>query len=208
MADVLNRTSMVYLQSVNTPDYPDTDWIINPDLSQTTLSLPYWVINVDDTVRDMTADEISAYNSAHPPTVNPYNLADGTPSYMDADANIPVSIERTTVTFSSQTVSGKKFYLDYNGVSSITNGWFAHKNAIIKTITVSLKMACSADITIYLKDTATQSVVAQFGLQAGNKTAIFDKLTTLINSGQSISCYVESQLIQDPVVNMSVAWRN
>jgi len=30
MADVINRTTFQYLRSVNTPDYPVRDWIINP----------------------------------------------------------------------------------------------------------------------------------------------------------------------------------
>lgn len=33
MANVLNRQTLEYLESVNTPDYPETDWVINPDVS-------------------------------------------------------------------------------------------------------------------------------------------------------------------------------
>jgi hypothetical protein len=33
MCNVLNRTTLQYLVSVNTPDYPDTEWIIDPDMS-------------------------------------------------------------------------------------------------------------------------------------------------------------------------------
>ncbi len=31
MADVINRVTHEHLFSVNTPDYPVADWIINPD---------------------------------------------------------------------------------------------------------------------------------------------------------------------------------
>jgi len=48
MANVLNRTSKQYLKSVNTPDFPVSDWIVDPDLSAVN-SFPnkYWVISGD-----------------------------------------------------------------------------------------------------------------------------------------------------------------
>ena len=33
MASVLNRATLQFLESVNTPDYPEPDWIISPDMS-------------------------------------------------------------------------------------------------------------------------------------------------------------------------------
>lgn len=36
MAAVLNKQTLEYLESVNTPDYHPADWIINPDLSALT----------------------------------------------------------------------------------------------------------------------------------------------------------------------------
>ena len=58
MANVLNRTTKVYLESVNTPEYDPAEWIINPDITPV-LGVPYyfWYINEDDTVRPMTAME-------------------------------------------------------------------------------------------------------------------------------------------------------
>lgn len=34
MANVINRTTLQYLASVNTPDYPEPTWKANPDMSQ------------------------------------------------------------------------------------------------------------------------------------------------------------------------------
>jgi hypothetical protein len=34
MANVLNRTTKEYLLSVNTPDYPETEWLINPAIPE------------------------------------------------------------------------------------------------------------------------------------------------------------------------------
>jgi len=48
MASVLNRTTRQYLQSVNTPDYPTLDWIIEPDLSAVVgFAAKYWIITGD-----------------------------------------------------------------------------------------------------------------------------------------------------------------
>jgi len=57
MSNVINRTTKQYKESVNTPDYPVADWIINPDLSALT-SVPekYWKIVGDDVV-EMTQTE-------------------------------------------------------------------------------------------------------------------------------------------------------
>lgn len=64
MADVLNRTTKVYLRSVNTPDYPTESWIINPDLSGVSGVLQkYWKI-VGDTVVEMTQPEKDAVDEA------------------------------------------------------------------------------------------------------------------------------------------------
>jgi hypothetical protein len=48
MANVLNRTTKEYLESVNTPDYPVQDWIIDPDLTAVSgFPARYWVITGD-----------------------------------------------------------------------------------------------------------------------------------------------------------------
>ncbi len=48
MANVLNRTSKVYIPSANTPDYPVAQWIIDPDMTAV-VGYPsqYWVITGD-----------------------------------------------------------------------------------------------------------------------------------------------------------------
>ena len=49
MANVLNRTTLEYRTSVNTPDFPTQTWIINPDLSQVTNTpIKYWKIDEDN----------------------------------------------------------------------------------------------------------------------------------------------------------------
>ena len=64
MADVLNRTTLQYPQSVNTPNYPESDWIINPDLSQVEgYESKYWVLN-GDSILLMTQAERDAVDAS------------------------------------------------------------------------------------------------------------------------------------------------
>lgn len=48
MASALNRVTKQFLASVNTPDYPTADWIINPDMSAVAgFESRYWTITGD-----------------------------------------------------------------------------------------------------------------------------------------------------------------
>jgi hypothetical protein len=64
MATVFNRTTNQLIQSVNTPDYPVLDWIINPDLSAlSNVPQKYWKV-VGDAVIEMSAAEKTAVDAA------------------------------------------------------------------------------------------------------------------------------------------------
>ena len=57
MATVLNRITKEYKKSVNTPNFPIEDWIINPDFSFVEgVDKLYWKIT-DDAVNEMTQAE-------------------------------------------------------------------------------------------------------------------------------------------------------
>lgn len=57
MADVLHKITKQYLLSVNTPDYMDGEWLINPDISVVDgLPLKYWIIESDE-LRAATTEE-------------------------------------------------------------------------------------------------------------------------------------------------------
>lgn len=60
MANVINKTTLQYLQSVNTPDY-GADWIINPILPD--CEKKYWKVSGDKVV-EMTAQEKSVVDTA------------------------------------------------------------------------------------------------------------------------------------------------
>lgn len=64
MANVLHRTTKQYLTSVNTPDYPTVDWIINPDVSAVAgFATKHWTIT-GDVVTLMTQAERDAVDAA------------------------------------------------------------------------------------------------------------------------------------------------
>lgn len=64
MASVINRITKQYFMSVNTPDYPESDWIINPDLSAVAnVPAKYWKIDGDSVV-EMTTTEKSQVEAA------------------------------------------------------------------------------------------------------------------------------------------------
>lgn len=66
MANVVNRTAVpvVVLYSVNTPDYPVSEWIINPDLTiLETVPLKYIKV-VGDLLVEMTAAEKAVVDAA------------------------------------------------------------------------------------------------------------------------------------------------
>lgn len=57
MSNVLHRISKQYRPSVNTPDFPEEDWIINPDLSSVeNVLVKYWKIT-SDVVSEMSQAE-------------------------------------------------------------------------------------------------------------------------------------------------------
>jgi len=66
MANVLNKTTFKYLTSVNTPDYPTSDWVHNPDLSAVQgISKEYWAIDAYGDVVEMSQsekDDVDGYN--------------------------------------------------------------------------------------------------------------------------------------------------
>lgn len=65
MADVLNRSTKQYLASVNTPEYPVQDWIVNPNMTAV-IGLPakYWKIT-GDVVSAMTQGEKDAVDGVN-----------------------------------------------------------------------------------------------------------------------------------------------
>ena len=64
MSDVVNRATKELRRSVNTPDFPVADWIINPDLSAVAgFASKYWRI-VGDVVSLISAAERNAVDMA------------------------------------------------------------------------------------------------------------------------------------------------
>ena len=71
MASVINKDTLQYLTSVNTPDYPDPPWVKNPDLSQVAgVSQQDWKWDVGNnrpiskTSAEIIADALASLNTS------------------------------------------------------------------------------------------------------------------------------------------------
>ena len=64
MADVVNKQTLQYLKSVNTPDYSEDEWLINPDIPK--CSKKYWKIK-DCKIVEMTQTEKDNVDSVELP---------------------------------------------------------------------------------------------------------------------------------------------
>ena len=66
MSNVLNKLTKQYLRSVNTPDYPPGEYLINPVLPN--CDQKFWVIE-GDIIREMTQPEKDAYTYLYESTI-------------------------------------------------------------------------------------------------------------------------------------------
>ena len=67
MADVFNRNTKQHLKSVNTPDYPESEWIINPTFIPDCESK--YIIVEGNTIREMTTEEKAVVDYVAPQPV-------------------------------------------------------------------------------------------------------------------------------------------
>lgn len=87
MADVINRITKEYKKSVNTPDYSESEWIINPDFIPD-CKLKYMVID-DNTIREMTIEEKTIVDYVEPiPEPKPLTLEE-----IDKIRNTNIAVE-------------------------------------------------------------------------------------------------------------------
>jgi len=76
MANVLNRSTLEYLGSVHTPDYPVGQWVINPDMSAVTgLPRKYWKLS-GDIVTAMDATEQAAADAIEQAAIHVQNRSE------------------------------------------------------------------------------------------------------------------------------------
>lgn len=152
MSNVLNRTTKQYLISVSTPDYPDVDWIVNPDLSSVIgIAQKYWKIS-GDSVSEMTSEEKAVVDAAE---------ASATPAtgenYLTAEYNSINQISKETwyrdkTELGTYTVKVKEIAYTYEG------------NAITQTVTSYFTLGetiYSTETTSYYKDLDTKKTYTE-----------------------------------------------
>jgi len=217
VANVLNKITMAYLQSVNTPDYPETDWVINPNMSLVEGVPPcYWVLVTQQVeigtdpetllpiygeeylVREMADEEKAVYDAAHVSIVSTNRLTDGTPAYMYR--GFLVSVNTATLTFSVKTTGAKKFMVPF---AATGNSYMSDRNRLITN--VSMVAGCDNELTL---------VAYIDGAEAGrwNLSATKRRVSDLeieLKEWQNLSFAVESDVdIVNPVILVDTAHMN
>jgi len=104
MANVINKTDGRILRSVNTPDYPTEDWIINPDNLEDMHQVPrHYRVSSGNTVREATVGEKQNIDNIRLPKIKVkwfrlarenLNNALSYVKFADLDTEVPVIIAR------------------------------------------------------------------------------------------------------------------
>lgn len=223
MANVLNRQSRLYLKSVNTPDYPESDWIINPDLSAVSgLPSQYWVIETSvidgpgivdydpdtgvpiyekitlDNIRPMTVEERQTYDAAHPAQpIYTGQLSDGTPAYQYR--GYVISINAQTVEFATRTTGTKNFYLNCSRNGTLK--FSCVKESLIKSIKISGAPNAEYEI-IFVNEQRT------IHTQSGTTSDMYVDVAIPVSAGEEIQCYLQSaNNFVNPQVELQIGTR-
>lgn len=129
MANVLNRTTKQYKRSVNTPDYPTADWIINPDMSGVDgVPKKYWKISGDtvsemDTSEKATADDdLRTIRDEQGTYIDYKKFRDTLIEKVDEKgfSNLAVEEKRIACEHAAVIVGGSPYNNDYDTTSMVT----------------------------------------------------------------------------------------
>ena len=193
MANVLNRIDKRLLYSVNTPDFDELDWIINPDMSSVEgVLFKYWVIE-GDSVRAMTVEERAAYDAANVQQIFTGQLSDGTPArqYM----GYQIAINSHMVRFFAKTKGSRNFNLLSTEGSKDVCYW--GKPQLITSIMI--KPAGTFNVVLDTQNGQLHSMAAVSGEQA---------VAIPVAATDILSCRIESSTnVADPEVLIQIAQR-
>lgn len=190
MANVLNRTTHEYLQSVHTPDYDIADWVINPDVTELTGVPPkYWDIGIDDVITEMTPEQKAV---------------------VDANTVIPRMITRSQVfAFSLRHAKAKNVYLDWNGINTAPPGGAVLSRGApqINAIEVQIANPSVGDCVFILRKNNKPSAVHQVTLPAGSVSAVFANLSVDLNESDRLQVYLScSAAVENPACQIEISW--
>jgi hypothetical protein len=171
MGSVLNRTTKVLLRSVNTPDFSEVDWVINPDgvdeLVASGIPPSDWKINPGGTVQEMTSGEKDASILSSEKSAKINAVRGALTVYMDGkyDAASQMTLnalwnEANHKGWGNRSV---KVQAIMTWISSVLTSFYAKKNAVLAATTVAAVRAVSTDFSSFtasFPDTAVEEVFA------------------------------------------------
>jgi hypothetical protein len=221
MANVLSKAAPhIYLESVNTPEYPEVDWVINPDLSSvTTVPQHYWaidttpavpevqeVLDVDgitvlvpyspyvpeiNVVREMTVGEKATYDAAHPAPVDTSKLTNGMPAFYDTTRSIVRSINEREVIFATKTNGSKNFYLNADdGIASNVRGYPIINANIIVLMAATIQEPVTEPVTFELRKNGTATIIQTLVIPIGSTTIADSSINITCSPIDELSCNV------------------
>lgn len=216
--------------SVNTPDYPEIDWAINPDVSAV-IGIPsyYWnvvttpavpeVVDVDgnvttpyspeiNTVTEMSPEEKAAYDATIVTPVSTNVLSNGTPAFFDSSRSLVRSITEDTLEFSTLTSGAMNFYLSIDAQASNLAGYHILKPKVVLDIKCSIQSAVNVDVTFQLKNNVNNTVIGTAVIPAGSTSSLV-VVNIPLTIGMEIACYCQSTTnIANPRLIAAVAFTN
>ena len=194
MATVLNRISLELLRSVNTPDYPEEEWIINPDLSAVEgVDRKYWKIDVD-TVLPMDEAEQAAYDLAHPIVVIRNHLLDGTPCFMYDGMAISTQKDVKIFTGATSSAGAKNFAL----TSMLMAKVYIPGNSIIKAAQIVGQSLADTTFRVSAVKSGSPTEVRNLVLAAQTQVSDYPKIDMMIEGGSMLDVLVSGT---KPIVN-------
>jgi hypothetical protein len=212
MADVVNRTTRVHLRSVNTPDYPASEWIINPDLSAVAgVPTRYWLIS-GNTVTEMTPAQKAAVDAAEAaaakaPPADPvagqqwFNQDANTLFAYDAVRGRWLSVNTQTVIFTRDgvLVDGS---LGIGSTYTLDSGFLNPRDHVIVGISAVIGGGDATKTFDILQD---DSLIAGFTLSGGQHVSGTVNLD--LAAGTHLRCYATGTgAVVNPVVHFELAW--
>jgi len=215
MAAVVNKTTLEFLPAVNTPDYPSSLWLINPDMSAVANEpQKYWKLDIPNnavllqTLAEQAATDaaLAAAAAAIPSTPNFgdtwFNQSDGV-QYQYNTSGKWKAVTKSIIIFSraGDIADGN---LAVGNVVNGASGFYVAKDATIEAVCANISAGSQTKgFSLFADDVD----ILDFNLSSGGY--VQSGLEIDVNAGAILSITVDGDenIVTNPIVNVEFAWR-
>lgn len=150
-----------------------------------------------------TQTELDAYNVAQP--LVDQNVVNGKPAFVYAPAGRPISIEKSTLTFSIKTTGAKNFWLNSANADGSGLGYYIDTKSIIKKVTYSTKAPKGA-VTLHFRLPGGTTDISTIVIPNNQTQYSIGDLSAILDANSQLSCYVTStNQVLDIIVTVDIA---